>query len=706
MNSPGTSTTEKKSKGFLWSRILTIIVALIAIIYFFPHPEADNNFRYKVGEAWQYDDLNAPFNITVPRDSAKMSQQLDSLNRNFVYFYNTAPADIAAINRNIEAYYRAKYETLSDSLKASTLSSLLGTNKYAMFLKQTKDIVNKHYKDNAIIVKGTRTDAPDHINVITKGNEYRLYDAQDFTTTGEIAYEIEKAATDLDATGIIDDGKIGYYLPATVVQDSVRNKKDFEAERTRIEANVVIIPTGQTIIHKNEVVTPHHDTILKEYRKIAAQENIDTGQSMFLVWFGQGLYTLILMGLFVVYIIVFEPKVWNDMRAFGFVIGITSLFFVIAAIMSGFLKLGLYVVPLAIAPILVLVFFNGRIALWTGVILALLTGGMATFGFEYIFLQVSATAAAVFSLRDLTQRSQLLKTAGFIGLTYIVGYLAVQLLTNGSFDGIRLRMIGVLALNAALTSMAYVLMFGVERLFGFISNVTLVELTDVNAPLLRALSDECPGTFNHVVAVANLAGDAARQIGANSLLTRAGAMYHDIGKLSNPMFFTENQHGVNPHDGLSPLKSAEIIISHVTDGLRRAEKAGLPPVIRDFISEHHGAGQAKYFYFTYCKQHPDETVDPAPFTYPGPNPRTRETSVLMMADSVEAASRSLKEHTPKAISDLVNKIIDGQIADGLHNNSPLSFNDIRTIKEAFTRRLMTMYHSRIAYPEDPNKAKS
>jgi len=706
MNSTSSSATEHKSKGFLWSRILTIIVALIAIIYFFPHPEADNNFRYNVGEAWQYDDLVAPFNITVPRDSARMARQLDSLNRNFVYFYNLAPAGAGDIAKNIEAYYRAKYDALSDTSKVSPLSSLLGTDKYSVFLRQTKEIVSKHYKDNAIIVKGSRTDAPVHINVITKGNEYKIYGAKDFTTTDEIAFEIEQAADNLGATGIIDDGKIGYYLPATVEQDTLRNKKDYDAERARIEANVVIIPPGQTIIHKNEVVTPHHDAVLKAYREIAAQENIESDRSMFLVWFGQGLYACIIMGLFVLYIIICEPKVWNDMRSFGFVIGITALFFVIAAIMSGFLKLGLYVVPLAIVPILVLVFFNGRLALWTGVCLALLTGGMATFGFEYIFLQVSATAAAVFSLRDLTQRSQLLKTAGYIGLTYIVGYIAVQLLTNGSFDGIMLRMLGVLALNAALTSMAYVLMFGVERLFGFISNVTLVELTDVNAPLLRALSDECPGTFNHVVAVANLAGDAARQIGANSLLTRAGAMYHDIGKLSNPMFFTENQHGVNPHDGLSPMKSAEIIINHVTDGLRRAEKAGLPPVIRDFISEHHGAGQAKYFYYTYCKQHPDETVDPAPFTYPGPNPRTRETSVLMMADAVEAASRSLKEHTPKAISDLVNKIIDGQIADGLHNNSPLSFNDIRTIKEAFTRRLMTMYHSRIAYPEDPNKQKN
>ena len=231
--------------------------------------------------------------------------------------------------------------------------------------------------------------------------------------------------------------------------------------------------------------------------------------------------------------------------------------------------------------------------------------------------------------------------------------------------------------------------------------VTLVELADINAPLLMRLSNECPGTFQHSIAVSNLASDAAQRIGANVQLIRAGALYHDIGKLSNPAFFTENQHGVNPHDALPPERSAAIVINHVTDGLQLAERAGLPEPIKKFIREHHGAGMAKYFYITYCKAHPDEEVDKTPFTYPGPNPRSRETSVLMMADAVEAASRSLKEHTREAIANLVNRIIDGQIADGLHNESTLAFRDVETIKEAFIKRLMTIYHSRIAYPTAP-----
>ncbi len=269
---------------------------------------------------------------------------------------------------------------------------------------------------------------------------------------------------------------------------------------------------------------------------------------------------------------------------------------------------------------------------------------------------------------------------------------------TGTLDKISVRMFGYFGINAVLISFTYVLVFILEKLFGFVSSVTLVELSDVNNPVLRELSEECPGTFQHSMQVSNLASEAAHRIDANVQLVRTGALYHDIGKINNPAFFTENQHGVNPHDALNPIQSARIVINHITDGLKKADKYKLPEVIKDFISQHHGAGKAKYFYNTYSNTHPDEDVDPAPFTYPGPNPQTKETSILMMADAVEAASRSLKEYTPEAITALVNRIIDSQIADGLHNDSPISFRDVKTIKDAFISRLRTMYHARVSYP--------
>ena len=270
---------------------------------------------------------------------------------------------------------------------------------------------------------------------------------------------------------------------------------------------------------------------------------------------------------------------------------------------------------------------------------------------------------------------------------------------TGDIHRIAPRMFGYLAINAVFISFAYILIFLLEKTFGFTSRVTLVELSDINNPLLRELSEECPGTFQHSMAVSNLASAAAHRIGANVQLVRAGALYHDIGKISNPAFFTENQHGVNPHDALTPLQSARIVIGHVTDGVKRADKAKLPSGIRQFITEHHGRGKARFFYTTYCNQHPGEKVDEAPFTYPGPNPQSRETSILMMADAVEAASRSLSDHSPEAINNLVNRIIDTQISEGLHNDSPISFRDVNEIKDTFASRLRTMYHSRISYPE-------
>ncbi|MDE6177006.1 MAG: HDIG domain-containing protein, partial [Paramuribaculum sp.] len=346
-----------------------------------------------------------------------------------------------------------------------------------------------------------------------------------------------------------------------------------------------------------------------------------------------------------------------------------------------------------------LIFLDSRTAYFTHTILVMLTALIAPFPLEFIFMQLTAGIVGIDSIKDLSRRSQLVRTAVLVFVAYSLSFFTVELMHNGSPKGIPPVMFGYFAINAIFICFAYILIFVLEKLFGFTSRVTLVELSDINNPLLRTLSEECPGTFQHSMAVSNLASAAASRIGADVQLVRAGALYHDIGKTVNPAFFTENQHGVNPHDVLDPMQSARIVIGHVTDGLRLAEKAKLPQKIKDFISQHHGRGTARYFYTTYCNSHPDEEVDPAPFTYPGPNPQTRETSLLMMADSVEAASRSLTDHSPAAIQALVNRIIDAQVAEGLHNESTISFRDVSDIKEVFASRLRTMFHSRISYPE-------
>ena len=317
--------------------------------------------------------------------------------------------------------------------------------------------------------------------------------------------------------------------------------------------------------------------------------------------------------------------------------------------------------------------------------------------YEFLIVQLAAGLVAIFSLRELSKRAQLFKTAFFVVLTMALTYYALQLMQDPTLlpkDRIYIYFIA----NGILLLLAYPLMYIIERTFGFVSSVTLFELSDTNRDLLRQLSEAAPGTFQHSIMVSNLASAIANRIGAKGLLVRTGALYHDIGKMQNPVFFTENQAKVNPHDALTEMESAQIITGHVEDGLRLAEKYNLPKIIRDFISTHHGDGVAKYFYIKYKNEHPDEDVDMQPFSYPGPNPFTREQAILMMADAVEAASRSLKEYTEESISELVNRIVDGQVESGAFKVCPITFRDIEIAKHVMIDRLKTIYHTRISYP--------
>jgi putative nucleotidyltransferase with HDIG domain len=310
-----------------------------------------------------------------------------------------------------------------------------------------------------------------------------------------------------------------------------------------------------------------------------------------------------------------------------------------------------------------------------------------------------AGMAVIDSLNNLSKRSQLFRCTVIVFAVYAISYLGYTLFTEGDINKISVSMLINLGINSVLLLFSYLLIYIFERMFGFLSSVTLVELSDINSPLLQKLSEEAPGTFQHAMQVSNLAAAAANHVRGNAQLVRTGALYHDIGKLSNPAFFTENQSGANsPHKNLDIIDSARIIISHVDEGIKMAQKYGLPLQVQEFIATHHGHGKAKYFYNTYCNQHPGEVVDESLFTYPGHNPQTKETGIMMMADAVEAASRSLKEYNRESISRLVNNIIDAQISEGLLKETPLSFRDVETIKETFVEKLMTIYHTRIAYP--------
>ena len=662
----------------LLKKILVVLAATIVIVYFYPHPEA-NRYNYEEGRPWNYAKLIAPFDIPVHADSATIIAARDTLDAHFVPIYELNQLIIDTIVGRLPA---APGTRLPQQL-ASELRSIYASG-----------VVDMHTMDEIAAGRLPK------VRILDKNVLSEMSTAA-FTSPRDAYVYLDSVITDPELHQYFVRAKLHNLLLPNYTRNEEECSRHYEYDYLTLTADRGVIMQGQTLIDKGAIITSQDFTNLRTYESMLAQLNTRQNQSNWLMLLGQALYVALLLAALMVYLYFFCPDIYTNLRAITFIYSIITLFFLIAIGLNYFVAQGLYLVPMMIVPILVLVFFDGRTALFTTGVLSLICAGVTSFALEFLFLQFCASTAAVFSLRELSRRAQLLRTSGVVAVTYLVAYVSLELLMNGSVEGFTWRMAAILAVNAALTSMAYILMFAVERIFGFISVVTLVELADINNPLLLRLSNECPGTFQHALAVSNLASDAAQRIGANVQLVRAGALYHDVGKLSNPAFFTENQHGVNPHDALPPERSAAIVINHVTDGLKLAERAGLPAVIRSFISEHHGAGMAKYFYIMACKQHLGEEVDKTPFSYPGPNPRSRETSVLMMADGIEAASRSLSVHSREAITELVNRIIDGQIADGLHNESTLAFRDVEVIKEAFIKRLMTIYHSRIAYPTAP-----
>ncbi len=663
-------------------KIVIALIATIIIVYFYPHHQA-SRYNYEEGRPWNYAKLIAPFDIPIHPDSTTLRKAKDTLEARFVPVYELHQLVVDSVIKSLPKVAGTDY--------ASRLAS-------GLRLAYSSGVVDESTKDR--IEKGSLP----AVRILDK-NILSEMSTADFMSPRDVYLYLDSTVSDPMLRRYMSTVKLSELLTPNIVYNETESKRLFDYDYQTLTADRGVIQQGQTIVDKGTIITPQDYTNLKTYEQMIEAQLTKETKSNIVMIFGQLIYVAMLLASMLFYLYTYVPSIYANNRALIFIYSLITLFFLFAAFVNNFSTTGVYLVPMTIVPVLVLVFFDPRTALYTAIIQTLICAPITTFPLEFIFLQFCAACAAVYSLKELIRRSQLLRTAAFVAGAHIVAYFSLELLLNGTLEGFAWMMPVALLINALLVSMTYILMFAVERVFGFTSKVTLIELADINNPLLRQLSNDCPGTFQHCVSVSNLAADAAARIDANEQLVRTGALYHDIGKLSNPAFFTENQHGVNPHDALPPEKSAEIVIRHVTDGLRRADKAGLPAVIKDFIREHHGAGQAKFFYYNYCKQHPEEQhIDPKPFTYPGPNPRSRETSLLMMADAVEAASRSLSEYTNESITNLVNRIIDTQLNDGLHNNSTLAYRDVTIIKDTFIKRLMTMYHSRIAYPTAPENS--
>jgi putative nucleotidyltransferase with HDIG domain len=414
---------------------------------------------------------------------------------------------------------------------------------------------------------------------------------------------------------------------------------------------------------------------------------------------GQILYVSVFIICFTIYLSLFRGDYFEKVRSTAMLYALIMIFTVLASLMISHSVLHIYIVPFAMIPIFVRVFMDSRTAFMAHVITILICACTLQHPLDFVAVESVAGLIAIFSLRELSSRSQLFWTAVFITVGMTVTNMALKWMNHSDFTKVSLSETNYIIINGLLLFCSYPLLYLIEKAFGFTSNITLIELSDMNKELLRKMSEVAPGTFQHSIQVGNLAAEIARKINAKSQLVRTGALYHDIGKIMNPIYFTENQSGVNPHEKMGSIDSAQMIISHVTEGIKLAEKYNLPNIVKDFITTHHGQGKTKYFYVQYKNAHPNEEVDELLFTYPGPNPFTKEQAILMMADTVEAASRSLPDYTEKSIRELVNRLIDGQVAEGHFRECPITFRDIAYAKTVLIEKLKTIYHTRLSYPE-------
>ena len=497
--------------------------------------------------------------------------------------------------------------------------------------------------------------------------------------------------------------KFGYECAVNLQLDTART----EDMRTRLLATISptqgMVQKGEKIIDKGEIVTERNYQILQSLSRAYEDESLGQRQRTLSV-LGEAILVVLFLGLFVVYLYVFRPAY---LRSTSTVLFFCLLMFIVIGLACLTLRanqwydftLSVYLIPFAWVPVLTRVFFDSRTALFLHFTTILIVSLVVPAPVEFFFIQIVVGMVAISSLSDMTRRAQLVQTAAWIFFVQSVAYTAISFAQSGAWTAIDPWMYLYFAVCGLLTVGCYGLIYMFEKIFRFISSITLVELTDINSELLHTLAERAPGTFQHSMQVSNLAAEAAKAIGANALLVRTGALYHDIGKMTDPIYYVENQTDTgNPLLEMDPRDAAQVIIAHVAEGERIARKNHLPEVIINFITTHHGTSLVRYFYNTYCNTHPSEQVDEALFRYPGAKPSTKEGAILMMADAIEARSRSLSEFTENAIADAVNGMIDAQIADGQFAETPLSFKDVEDIRRVFISRLIAINHHRISYP--------
>ncbi len=686
-------------KTFIWLRnnynllekVSLFVLVIWLLILVFPR-EGKFKYEYQRGKPWQHEDLIAPVDFAILKPIEELrKEQANALQQLRPHFtQNSAIAD-AQVNNAINEF-NSKWNGLnginaSDEEKEESITIII-------------NVLDTLFSHGIIRITNEITEKPGDYKVwVIEGNtaiQKPLSEIYTIQTAGRyIRSEVDKS--------LIADKELIY----SVLLNSLKQNVLFDEQKTMRAREIILseipnsrgmVQRGERIISRGELINSEKFQILESLRA-DYESRLGTTFKYWNILVGQGLLISLTMIAFIMFMISFRKDLFAENKKLVLMLLLILMMVSVASITIRMNSELLNLLPFCLVPIIIRVFFDTRLAYFVHVVTLILTGFMVPNAFEFIFMQLIAGIMAIISVAELRRRSQFFFTAAVIFVTYSAIYIGMLMIQDGSFENLSAKPFILFAGNAMFTLFSYPLIYIFEKSFGLVTDVTLLELSDTNSPLLRKLSQYAPGTFQHSLQVANIAEEAVYAIGGNTLLVRAGALYHDIGKMDMPMYFIENQtSSMNPHDELGYEESGRIIIGHVYKGIELARKYNLPEVLVDFIRTHHGTRRAEYFYNLKKIEFPEEEFSDKPFKYPGPVPFSKETSVLMMADSVEAASRSMNRPTVDSISQLVDRIIESQVNDNQFSNSDLTFQDITKVKKILKKRLMSIYHVRIEYP--------
>ncbi|MCH4183790.1 MAG: HDIG domain-containing protein [Prevotella sp.] len=676
----------KKQEEHYWRNFFTrsgLVIATVAIIvWFLPHDEG-RQFQYDIGKPWMYGSFIAKFDFPIYKTDETIQNEKDSLLKQFQPYYNY---DSQIEKENIGKFLNDFKDGIPGLPK--TYTSIIANRLHLLYqsgIMNTPEY-NNIYRDSAkmirvVIGKQAQSTVINRIYSTLAAYEQLFLDEK--LSNGRI---------------ILQRCNLNNYIEPNLIYDGNKSETEKNDLLSGIPLASGMVLSGQKIIDRGEIISNYDYRVLNSYEKEMKRRSA-TQDELSMTITGQLIFVFILVTLFTLYLILFRRDYFDKTRNILILYSLITIFPILTSLMIKHNFLSVYIIPFVLVPIFVRVFQDSRTAFVTHVTMILICAAAVRYQYEFIIVQLAAGMMAVYSLKELSNKLQILKTALLTTIVSIMVYFALDLMQSNEVMKMDHSMYTYFVINGIFLLLANPLLYLIEKSFGFISDVTLIELSNTNKGILRKLRDVAPGTFQHSIMVGNLAAEIANKIGAKSLFVRTGALYHDIGKITNPTFFAENQSSANPHEEMGYKESAQIIISHVSEGMKIAEQINLPSIVKDFIVTHHGTGIVRYFYIKYKNEHPDEDVDLSDFQYPGPNPFTREQAILMMADTIDAALQALPEYKEENITDLVNKLIDGQVEQGFFKECPITFRDIAQAKQVLIEKLKSIYQTRISYPE-------